>query len=476
MNLLSHLLAVGGLVGLVFFCKAWRVRKGKGKSAPEPPGAWPIVGHLRLLCGKKPFCRVLGAMADKHGPVFMIRFGVHPTLVVSSREAVKECFTTNDKAFASRPRYSSGKLLGYNNAGFGFAPYGPFWREMRKLSVIGLLSYRRLDELKHVLLSELDFFLRMVAGKRYFVNGVQANEEARHVIAGFRQFVHLLEACVPSDVLPFLEWIDLDGYLKSMKRVAEQLDTSVQGWVEEHVMKLKSDPSSRQDFIDVMLSILKDDSVFGHTRETVIKATNCSLIVGGSATTFAASACLLFLLLNHRHALERVQEELDVNVGRERWVEESDIENLVYLQAVVKKTLRLAPAAPLLVAHEAIEDCNVCGYNIPKGTRLFVNVWKLHRDPRTWSDPEKFQPERFLTSNADISVFGRHFELIPFGSGRRCCPGIALALQMLHLMVARLLQGFDITPVGMTPRMGFFSPEETPQKVMLKPRLPSQLY
>ena len=306
MTLLSHLLAVGGLVGLVFFCKAWRVRKGKGKSAPEPPGAWPIVGHLRLLCGKKPFCRVLGAMADKHGPVFMIRLGVHPTLVVSRHEAVKECFTTNDKAFASRPRYSSGKLLGYNNAGFGFAPYGPLWREMRKLSVIGLLSYRRLDELKHVLLSELDFctgdlyslgrkrnwvepievemnkwleelpfnvVLRMVAGKRYFVNGVHANEEARHVIAGFRQFVHLLEARVPSDVLPFLEWVDLDGYLKSMKHVAELLDTSVQGWVEEHVMKLKSDPSSRQDFIDVMLSILKDDSVFGHTRETVIKAT-----------------------------------------------------------------------------------------------------------------------------------------------------------------------------------------------------------
>ncbi|RVW14796.1 Cytochrome P450 82C2 [Vitis vinifera] len=402
-------------------------------------------------------------MADKHGPVFMIRLGVHPTLVVSRHEAVKECFTTNDKAFASRPRYSSGKLLGYNNAGFGFAPYGPLWREMRKLSVIGLLSYRRLDEKRNWVepievemnkwLEELPFnvVLRMVAGKRYFVNGVHANEEARHVIAGFRQFVHLLEARVPSDVLPFLEWIDLDGYLKSMKHVAELLDTSVQGWVEEHVMKLKSDPSSRQDFIDVMLSILKDDSVFGHTRETVIKATVVSLIVGGSATTFAASACLLFLLLNHRHALERVSRRARCK----SW---------------------LSPPAPLLIAHEAIEDCNVCGYNIPKGTRLFVNVWKLHRDPRTWSDPEKFQPERFLTSNADISVFGRHFELIPFGSGRRCCPGIALALQMLHLTVARLLQGFDITPVGMTPRMGFFSPKETPQKVMLKPRLPSQLY
>ena len=205
-------------------------------------------------------------------------------------------------------------------------------------------------------------------------------------------------------------------------------------------------------------------------------------MVGGSESTSIASTWILSALLNSRHALKQAQEELDLKVGRDRWVEESDIQNLIYLQAVVKETLRLYPPGPLLVPHEAIEDCNVCGYHIPKGTRLLVNVWKLHRDPDIWSNPEEFQPERFLTSNhASINVFGQHPELIPFGSGRRSCPGIGLALRILHLTIARLLQGFDMTtpmnvPVDMTEGVSLSMPKETPLEVMLTPRLPSMLY
>ena len=203
--------------------------------------------------------------------------------------------------------------------------------------------------------------------------------------------------------------------------------------------------------------------------------------MGGSETTSIVSTWILSALLNNRHALKRAQEEIDLKVGRGRWVEESDIENLIYLQAVVKETLRLYPPAPVSIPHEAVEDCNVCEYHIPKGTRLFVNVWKLHRDPGVWPDPEEFQPERFLTTNANLNVFGQHFELIPFSSGRRSCPGIALALQILHLTVARLLQGYDMTtplnaPVDMTEGIGITMPRATPLEVMLTPRLPSLLY
>lgn len=177
--------------------------------------------------------QALGAMADELGPVFMIRFGMHLTLVVSSYDAVKQCFTTNDWALASRPSISSGKLLGYNYAGFVFAPYGPLRREMRKLSVRGLFSTHRLDELKHVLLSELDLsigdlysvgmksnwvqpvevgmrrwleelpfslVLKMVAGK----TGSDADAKSRRVVRSFREFIHLLETLVPSDVIPFI--------------------------------------------------------------------------------------------------------------------------------------------------------------------------------------------------------------------------------------------------------------------------------
>ena len=171
-------------------------------------------------------------------------------------------------------------------------------------------------------------------------------------------------------------------------------------------------------------------------------------MVGGSDTVSTTSTWLLSALLNNKHALKCVQEELDLKVGRGRWVEESDIPNLVYLQAVVKETLRLHTTVPLLVPHEAMEDCHVDGYHIPKSTQLLVNAWKLHRDPSVWSDPEYFKPERFLTTHADVDVLRQHFELIPFGSGRRSCPGFAMALQLLPLVVARLRQGFHLS----TPR------------------------
>lgn len=186
-------------------------------------------------------------------------------------------------------------------------------------------------------------------------------------------------------------------------------------------------------------------------------------------------------LLNNRHALERVQEELDHEVGRDRWVEDSEIERLVYLQAVIKETFRLYPSAPLLVPHESMEDCRVSGYKIPKGTRLLVNVWKLQRDPRIWSNPDEFQPERFLTTHENVDILGQNFELIPFGSGRRSCPGINWALQVMRLTIARLLQGFDLTtplnaPVDMSEGLGATLPKATPLEVVLTPRLPDHLY
>ena len=223
MDLPSHFLAIGGLfLGLVIWYKYSHRRgkththKSKGKSPPEPSGAWPVIGHLHLLQGKVPVFRTLAAMANKVGPVFVVRLGMFPTLVVSNHEAVKECFTTNDKAFASRPNSAAANILGYNSAVFAIAPYGPLWREMRKLSVLELLSTIRSSGSTHLQVSELDagikdlymlgkdnnwvnpqkvvmsewfehltfnVILRMIAGKRYFNNLVHGGtEEARSAI------------------------------------------------------------------------------------------------------------------------------------------------------------------------------------------------------------------------------------------------------------------------------------------------------
>lgn len=204
-------------------------------------------------------------------------------------------------------------------------------------------------------------------------------------------------------------------------------------------------------------------------------------MVGATDTTTVSLTWALSLLLNNRQALEKVQKELDDVVGKERLLSESDIDKLVYLQAAVKETLRLYPAGPLGGAREFTKDCTIRGYYVPKGTRLLINLWKLQRDPQVWADPLEFKPERFLTTHKDIDVKGQHFELIPFGAGRRACPGISFGLQMTHLVLASLLHAFDVTtpssgPVDMTGSPGMTNIRATPLEILVKPRLPSHLY
>lgn len=218
---------------------------------------------------------------------------------------------------------------------------------------------------------------------------------------------------------------------------------------------------------------------------TVYNDTNLNdqaLILGGSDTTASTLTWAIALLLNNKEMLVKAQDELDLHVGTDRNVEDTDIENLVYLQAIIKETLRLYPAGPLLGPREAMEDCNVAGYHVSCGTRLIVNVWKLQRDPKVWMEPNEFRPERFITGEAkDIDVRGQNFELIPFGSGRRSCPGSSLALQVLHLGLARFLHSFEMNtvldvPVDMSESPGLTIPKATPLEVLISPRLEEQLF
>ncbi|RVW61742.1 Cytochrome P450 76C2 [Vitis vinifera] len=154
-------------------------------------------------------------------------------------------------------------------------------------------------------------------------------------------------------------------------------------------------------------------------------------------------------LLHKPETLRRVQVELLQTIGKDKLVKESDIAQLPYLQAVVKETFRLHPAVPLLLPRKAEVDTDICGFIVPKDAQVLVNVWAIGRDPNLWENPNSFMPERFLGS--DMDVRGQNFELIPFGAGRRICPGI----RMIHLMLASLLHSYDwkledgVTPENM---------------------------
>ncbi|KAG8655904.1 cytochrome P450 CYP82D47 [Manihot esculenta] len=500
------------------YSSSWTWKKTCMKRAPpEAAGAWPVIGHLHLLGGSQSPLSVLGKMADKYGPIFTIKLGVHRTLVVSNWEIAKECFTSNDKTFANRPKALAMEILGYDYSMFGFSPYGEYWCQIRKIVTLELLSNQRLEMLKHVREAEvkaaikglykewiknksntdkltaemkrwfwditLNVVLKIIVGKRYveYENGSKGEDDAWR--EALREFMELLGKFVVSDALPYLRWLDLGGMERKMKKTLKNLDHVVQEWLEERKKKKGTDKTKgEEDFMEALMSILNDAKQFSSRDvDTINKATCLVLILAASETSTITMTWALCLLLNNRDVLKKAQNELDIHVGRERQVKESDTKSLIYLQAIIKETFRLYPAAPQLVPHESMEECVINGYHIQPKTRLLINVTKIHRDPSVWLNPEKFQPERFLITHKDVDFRGQNFELIPFGSGRRMCPGISFALQVLNLTLASFLHAFEIetlsdSPIDMTESGGITNYKVTPLEVVLTPRLPAHLY
>ncbi|MFQ6642101.1 hypothetical protein Gotur_017320 [Gossypium turneri] len=446
------------LLSLFSFLSISRRNTNSKKIAPEAGRAWPTLAHLPILGGPQPPHISLGTMADKYGRMFTIKLGVRRALVVSSWEIAKECLTIHDKAFATRPKAVAQELLSYNHAMIATAPYGPYWRQMRKFATIELLSNHRLNLLKHVRESEVKTSLQqlyqlwnkkkssnydkvLVEMKRWFrdvifnallimvvgkqipnpYEGVETMEWKNLV----HEFFELPRKFVVADALPFLRWLDIGGEEKLMKK---------------------------------------------------------TFVLAAEDTTSITMTWALALLLNNCDTLNKVQQELDIHVGKDKLlISESDTKNLVYLQSIIKETLRLYSPAPLSVTHEAIEDYTVHGYDVLAGTWLIFNLHKIHRDPRIWTNPFEFRPEKIITTHKDFDVRGQNFELIPFGSGRRICPGILFALQVLQLTLTNVLHWFEFeTPSGEAADMreapGLTSPKATPLKVYISPRLPAFIY
>ncbi|CAJ1953213.1 unnamed protein product [Sphenostylis stenocarpa] len=504
------------LIPTFLFLVLHRSRSKQPKEPPTIPGAWPILGHLPLLARSPATHHLLGSVADSHGPLFTIKLGTVKTLVISNWETAKECFTTNDVAVSYRPNLVACENMTYNFAMVGLAPYGQFWRDMRKNVASVFLADYRLDAFSDVRVSEVrtsakelyhkgtrgktenGFFevemkqwlkevafnvvLRMIAGKRYFgETAVVEEEEARRCLVALNDYMRLLGVFAVADAVPWLRWFDFGGHEKAMKENFKELDVVVEAWLEEHKRKRGLNGEKGGDFMDVMLSMIDGINIHGFDSDTIIKATSMALILGGTDTSSATNIWTLSLLLNNPLALAKVKEEIDTHIGKERLVTESDITKLVYLHAVVKESLRLYPPTPLSGPREFREDCMFGEYHVKKGTRLITNLWKIQTDPSIWPEPLEFKPERFLTTHKDVDVKGKHFELIPFGSGRRICPGISFALRTSHLTLANFLHCFDVSktssePLDMTSVVELTNVKVAPIEVFIKPRLSHSLY
>ncbi|KAJ7532190.1 hypothetical protein O6H91_14G075700 [Diphasiastrum complanatum] len=499
---------------------AFRARNSSNiKVLPPGPSGLPIIGHLHLL-GSLPHHSLL-ELAKKHGPLFRIHLGSLPTLIASSADVAREFLKTHDLVFASRPTFAFGKYLGYNYQDILFAPYDENCRIRKKICAKELLSAKRIasfgkhreEEISCMINYVLDrarrqeaialrpmlfdlslnMITRIALSKTFFGPNATRNsdrvEEFKSVLLNnFRVF----SLFVIGDYLPFLKWIDWLRNERAIKKQFIAQDIVLQRLLDDRrqIHRVNGWNNITGDFVDVLLSFsdknqsgsMKDHNLKDVINDDTIKAVISDVMSAGSETSGIVLEWALTELLRHPLALEKAQQELDSVVGHDRNVNESDIPQLVYLQAIIKEVLRLHPPGPFLFPHRSNADCVVKGYHITKNTHLIVNVYAIGRDPNIWENPLQFSPERFLQSSIDVR--GRDFELIPFGSGRRACPGLTLGLIVVQITLARLLHAFNWSPAhGQRPEdidvaetFVISVPRKEPMQAIPSARLPMHLY
>uniref|UniRef100_A0A2N9E2Y8 Cytochrome P450 n=2 Tax=Fagus sylvatica TaxID=28930 RepID=A0A2N9E2Y8_FAGSY len=420
---------------------SWSRPKDPKNELKFPPGprALPIIGNLHML-GSLPH-RALQTLAKKYGPIMSLRLGHVPTIVVSTPQAAELFLKTHDTIFASRPKLLASEYMSYGTKGMAFTEYGPYWRNVRKLCTLQLLSASKIESFAPMRKQELGSLVQSLK-----------KAAARHEVVD----LSAKGAFNLADYVPYLGILDLQGLTRRMKKVSKDLDVVLEKIIEEHEQIPSGQQDRQRDFIDVLLSLMNqpmnphDEHVYIIDR-TNIKAIIVDMIMGNYDTSTTTIEWTFSELLRHPRVMKHVQEELERVIGMNRMVEETDLPNLTYLDMVVKESFRLHPIAPLLTPRESMEDIEINGYYIPKKSRLIINFWAIGRDPNVWSDNvEEFYPERFLNSNIDLR--GRDFQLLPFGSGRRGCPGIHLGLITVKYVLAQLLHCFDwVLPSGMFP-------------------------
>ncbi|KAM5584452.1 hypothetical protein ABKV19_004033 [Rosa sericea] len=462
-----------GLLALVYVLQPWTWRRSKKRLPPGPRG-FPIFGSLNLL-GKLPH-KDLHQLARKYGDIMYMRLGLVPVIIVSSPRAAELFLKTHDLVFASRPPHEGAKHITYGQRNLTFAEYGSYWRDMRKMCTLELLSNHKINSFKSMRKEEValmvdsiresaakeqrvsvdlsskvsslsaDMTCRMVFGKKY----MDKEFSERGFKSMIQEGMQLVAAPNLGDYIPCIAPLDLQGFTKRMKAVHRVFDDFLEKIVEEHLQSRDHGERRTKDFVDVMLGFMGSEESAYQIGRSNIKAIILDMLAASMDTSATTIEWALSELIRHPKVMKKVQIELANVVGMERMVEESDLEKLEYLDMVVKETLRLHPVVPLLLPHQSTEDCTVNGFHIPKKSRIMINVWSIGRDPNAWTEGEKFIPERFVDSSIDLR--GNHFELLPFGSGRRRCPGIQLGLTVVQLVLAQLVHCFDWElPENMSP-------------------------
>ncbi|CAN6242349.1 unnamed protein product [Urochloa humidicola] len=462
---------------------SWRLHA----SLPPGPTSLPVIGHLHLL--RPPVHRTFHELAGRVGPLMHIRLGSTHCVVASTAEVAGELIRGHEGAISERPLTAVARQFAYGAAGFAFAPYNAHWRFMKRLCMSELLGPRTVEHLRPVRRAGVVSLLRTVLASSASGGGGAEVDLTRELIRlSNTSIVRMVASTVPGsvageaqeivkDVAELVGAFNADDYialcrgwdLQGLRRRAAAVHRRFDALLEEilrhkeearEARKLliddlvdgKKNPNKdaaaataqHKDLLDILMDKAEDETAEVKLTRDNIKAFIIDVVTAGSDTSAAMVEWMLAELLNHPESLRKVVAEIDNVVGSNRIAGEGDLPRLPYLMAAYKETLRLHPAAP--IAHrQSSEWMSLRGFAVPPGTAVFINIWAIGRDPAFWEDPLEFRPERFMPGGAaeGLEPRGQQFHFMPFGSGRRGCPGMGLAMQSVPAVLAALVQCFE---------------------------------
>ncbi|EPS57376.1 hypothetical protein M569_17442, partial [Genlisea aurea] len=445
----------------------------RSKKSPPSPPRLPIIGNLHQL-GSLPH-RSLQSLSNRYGSLMLLRIGSFPVLVASSANAAREIMKNQDLIFSNRPYLSIANKLFYGGRDVAFSSYGDYWRHVRSICVLHLLSNKKVQSFRKVREEETSNMIekiresgssavnlsstivsltnavvtRAALGRKYDEHDEQGNV-LRKLLIELSQIVGNVNI---ADFIPWLGWINsVNGVNSRAEEIRKGLDEFLDAFIRERRQKtskmMKQEEEEASNFIDMLLEFQNENKDNSPVDDDAIKAIILDVFSGGTDTTSTALGWTMAELIKNPRVMKTLRDELGSVVGHGE-ITEAHLDGTPYLKAVVKETFRLHPPVPLLVPRESTRGTSVDGYEIPAGTRVMINAWAIGNDPSVWEDPLRFRPERFLEGDAkSVDFRGLNFELIPFGAGRRGCPGITFAASVLELAVAKLVYHFEFELAG----------------------------
>ncbi|GJN09670.1 hypothetical protein PR202_ga27695 [Eleusine coracana subsp. coracana] len=457
------------LVSLPILVTLLRPKTTPSSKKRRPPGPWnlPLVGGLLHLLKSHPHI-ALRDLANKYGPVMFLRIGQIDTVVISSPGAAQQVLQEKDLTFASRPSIPNLEIFCYGNVDVALAPYGAYWRMLRKLCTMELLSGKMVRKLAPVRNYETLSLIRKIhvgskckepvnLGKLLVscANAITSKAAFGQVCSGELQdqFLSAIEVAIKisggmsfGDLFPSMQFVDvITGVRRRSWQARWQLDVVFDKIIAQ------CDAQRGDDLVSVLLRIRDKGELEFPFDTTNIKAIIADMFTAGTETTSSVAEWVMLELMKNPDVMAKAQDEVRRVFGNKSAQDhENLIDELPYLKIVIKEGMRLHPVVPLLIPRLCRETCDIGGFEVVEGTRVMVNTWAMARNPEHWHDGEKFWPERFEDGKTDYKA--SRFDYLPFGAGRRRCPGDNFGLAVLELIVARLLYYFDWSlPDGIHP-------------------------